>query len=386
MILKNIKMQNFRNYESLDVDFFSGVNIIYGKNAQGKTNLLESIYVLGNTKSHRSFIDNNLIMKDRIQARITGTIEKDNIDTNYDIVLTENNKNLAKKLFIDKQEIKKVSNYISNINIIIFYPEDLEIIKGSPNDKRKFLNSELSSLYNNYYRVLFDYNYLLKKRNECLKKMNINNLSEKIYFDKLTEHLINKAIFLYRARSKFVEKLNLYCGKIYKKIMKMNDFHVVYKPCIEINDFSTEYLTNKLKEEYKNNFEKEKILGSTLVGPHRDDLEFYLGEKDVKFYCSQGQTRAAVIALKLSEIEIFKKQCKTMPILLLDDVFSELDMFKNNNLLKYIDNNIQTIITTTDLNNINDEIIKKSKIFEISKGSIKQKRRGGTNGKQRKEI
>ena len=140
MILKNIKMQNFRNYESLDVDFFSGVNIIYGKNAQGKTNLLESIYVLGNTKSHRSFIDNNLIMKDRIQARITGTIEKDNIDTNYDIVLTENNKNLAKKLFIDKQEIKKVSNYISNINIIIFYPEDLEIIKGSPNDKRKFLN------------------------------------------------------------------------------------------------------------------------------------------------------------------------------------------------------------------------------------------------------
>ena len=139
MILKNIKMQNFRNYESLDVDFFSGVNIIYGKNAQGKTNLLESIYVLGNTKSHRSFIDNNLIMKDRIQARITGTIEKDNIDTNYDIVLTENNKNLAKKLFIDKQEIKKVSNYISNINIIIFYPEDLEIIKGSPNDKRKFL-------------------------------------------------------------------------------------------------------------------------------------------------------------------------------------------------------------------------------------------------------
>lgn len=382
MILKNIKIQNFRNYESLNVDFFSGVNIIYGKNAQGKTNLLESIYVLGNTKSHRSFIDNNLIMTNKNISKISGVIEKDNIDTNYEILLTDNTKNISKKLYIDKEEIKRVSNYISNINTIIFYPEDLEIIKGSPNEKRKFLNNELSSLYNNYYKVLFDYNYLLKRRNECLKKLNPNNLSEKIYFDKLTDHLIEKAIFLYRARTKFVEKLNIYCGKIYKKIMKMDNFHIIYKPCIEIKDFSTEQLRNQLKEELYNSLEKEKIIGSTLIGPHRDDLEFMLGENDVKFYCSQGQTRAAVIALKLAEIEIFKKQCKTSPILLLDDVFSELDVFKNNNLLKYIDNNIQTIITTTDLKHINDDIIKNSRIFEIKNGKIQQKRRGVNNGRK----
>lgn len=382
MILKNIKIQNFRNYESLDIDLFSGVNIIYGKNAQGKTNLLESIYVLANTKSHRSFIDNNLIMNEKNIAKISGIVQKENIDTNYEIVINDNVKTISKKMFIDHEEIKKVSNYISNINTIIFYPEDLEIIKGSPNDKRKFLNNELSSLYNNYYKVLFDYNYLLKRRNEILKKININNLSEKIYFDKLTEHLIEKAIFLYRARNKFVEKINLYCEKIYKKIMKMDNFRVIYKPIIDIKDFSTEQLRNQLKEELYNSFEKEQIIGSTLVGPHRDDLEFMLGEKDIKFYGSQGQTRAAVIAVKLSEIEIFKKQCKTSPILLLDDVFSELDMFKNNNLIKYIDNNIQTIITTTDLKHINDEIIKNSRIFEINKGNIKQKRRGVSNGRK----
>lgn len=366
MILKELKIVNFRNYKSLNIQLSDKINIIYGKNAQGKTNILESIYVLGITKSHRSFIDEDLIMNGETQSKILGNIKKDNMESSFEIIL--NNK--KKKYKIDNDEIKRTSDYISNMNIIIFYPEDLEIIKGSPNIRRKYLNLELSQLYNNYYRVLNDYNKLLKIRNDYLKKMQKNIFVDKNYFSIITEYLIDKAIFIYRARNKFINKLNSFATDIYEEIMHLEKFHIKYKTNFEFKDYSEIEIREQLKNKFESSLDIEIKVGNTLFGPHRDDFDFYLENNNLKSYGSQGQQRLAIIAIKLAEIEIFKNYSKTAPILLLDDVFSELDDEKKNNLLKYISNDIQTIITTTDLENIDKKIINSAKLFKIESGHV----------------
>lgn len=370
MILKELEITNFRNYKSLNISLSDTINIIYGKNAQGKTNILESIYVLALTKSHRSFIDDDLIMNGENYSRILGNIEKDNINSLFQIIL----ENRKKKYKIDTKEIKKTSDYISNLNIIIFYPEDLDLIKGSPNTRRKFLNLELSQLYNNYYRVLNDYNKLLKIRNELLKEMQKNMLIDKNYFSIITEYLIDKAVFIYRARNKFINKINSYATNIYKEIINLENFSLKYKTNFNFNEYSELEIKEKLKNKFDLELNNEIKLGSTLYGPHRDDFEFYLQGNNLKFYGSQGQQRLAVIAVKIAEINIFKNHSKTNPILLLDDVFSELDDEKKNNLLKYINDDIQTIITTTDLKNIDQSILDKAKLFEIDSGTIIEKK------------
>lgn len=366
MILKQLKVVNFRNYKSLDILFSDKINIIYGQNAQGKTNILESIYVLGITKSHRSLINEELIKIGETDSKILGNIKKDNIESKFEISLSEK----KKKYKIDNNDIKKTSDYISNMNIIIFYPEDLDIIKGTPNIRRRYLNLELSQLYNNYYRVLNDYNKLLKIRNDYLKKMQKNIPIDKNYFDIITEYLIEKAVFIYRAREKFINKINKYATKIYKEIMNLDNFSLKYKTNLDFKEYTEKEIKEQLKIKFNNDFNSEIKLGNTLNGPQRDDFIFCLGNNDLRLYGSQGQQRLAVISIKLAEIEIFKNYSKTNPILLLDDVFSELDAEKRNNLLKYINDDIQTIITTTDLENIDEKIIKKSKLFKIDSGQI----------------
>lgn len=363
MYIKSLFLKNFRNYDDIKIDLSESINIIYGDNAQGKTNLLESIYVLGITKSHRSFLDNNLIKNGEIESSISGIINKNDIDYKHSIELGKN-----KLLKIDNDIIKKNSDYISNLNIIIFYPDDLDLIKGSPNIRRHFLNIELSQLYNNYYIIFNEYSKLLKMRNDYLKQ--INNNFDKNYFYVLNNYLIEKAIMVYKMRKKFVDKINIYVEKIYKDISNIENFNVKYKTSYDFEKYDDEYLRNKLQELFLKNFDNDIKYKTTTIGPHKDDLEFYIGNMNLKIYGSQGQQRMAVLSLKLAEIEIFKKYKKDTPILLLDDVFSELDDIKKNNLLKYIDEKIQTIITTTDLNNMDKKIIEKSKLINIKDGKI----------------
>lgn len=365
MIIKNIKLKNFRNYENLNTKFYKGINIIYGCNAQGKTNLLESIYVLGLTKSHRSFIDDNLIEKNKEFSIIEGTINSGSLDKK--LIININKK--SKKLSIDNNSIKKVSDYISNMNIIIFYPDDLEILKGSPQLRRKYLNIELSQLYSNYYIVLNEYNKLLKIRNDYLKKMNKKLTVDLNYFEILTSYLIEKAILIYKMRNKFIEKINNNCSKIYEDIMNLSNFEIVYVSNLDLNK-SNDELKQDLLLKYNEKLDYDIKLCSTSFGPHKDDLVFLLNNQNLRLYGSQGQQRIAVLSLKLSEIEIFKKYKETTPILLLDDIFSELDDIKKNNLVKYISKDIQTIITTTELNNIDKKLIKKSKLFKIEEGNL----------------
>ncbi len=365
MYLEKLLLQNFRNYSSLNIKLNPHVNIIYGNNAQGKTNLLESIYVLGLTKSHLLQLDNHLITTGKEFYKIKGIVKKNKIKTTYEV-----NCNLNKKILkIDGQEIKKISDYINNsLNIIIFYPEDLEIIKGSPNIRRNFLNLELSQLSNNYLKILNEFNKLLKIRNEYLKKMSKNQSYDKTYFNIITNYFVDKSLIIYKMRKKFVEKLNENCGKIFFEITKLSDFHIEY-----ITNFINENSENQKKEmleKLDKNIEKEIKFGSTLYGPHRDELEFFLSENNLKIYGSQGQKRMAVLSTKLAEIDIFKKFKNTNPILLLDDVFSELDDIKKNNIIKYLADDIQVIITTTDLKKINKKKFNSVNIFKIKNGEI----------------
>lgn len=367
MILKNISIRSFRNYFKLDLELNDKINIIYGNNGQGKTNILESIYVLALTKSHRSFIDNTLIKEGEESAVIRGTLKKD-ISYNLEIILTKS----SKKVKIDNTIKSKLSSYIDKMNVIIFSSEDLDLIKGSPSERRKYINLELSQLSSNYYNELNDYTKLIKIRNELLKKMSSAESIDRSYFDILTDYIINKGVFIYQMRNKYIERLNKICQEIYKQISSLEGFNIKYIPSIEIDNYSKENIKNILESKLRNNLEKEINAKTTLYGPHRDDFEFRLEKNNLKNYGSQGQQKMAVLALKLSEIEVFKDFKKTSPIILLDDVFSDLDNIKKNNLLKHINKDMQVIITTTDLDSIDKSILNQAKLIHIKNGNIKE--------------
>jgi DNA replication and repair protein RecF len=362
VFLKEMKIKNFRNYQDLDIKFNKNINIIYGNNAQGKTNLLEAIYFLALTKSHRLNIDNSLIKNGTDTAYISGIIQNSKNISKYEIGF-----NLTtKKLKINNEQIKKVSNYISKINIIIFYPEDLNIIKGSPRERRRFLNLELSQIYSDYIDVLNNYNKLLKMRNNVLKQ----GIKDQHYFDVLTEYLVNRACDLYIMRHKFIDRLNEFCPKIYKNIIKLDGFHLEYSPNIKIDNYERDNLKKIIYTELQKTKEVEKRLGMTIIGPHKDDFIILLDYIDLRSYGSQGQQRAAILAIKLAELKIFETYQNVHPILLLDDVFSELDKYKKNNLLKYISKKNQVIITTTELNNIDSKILDVSEKIKIKDGKV----------------
>lgn len=369
MFLKKIYLSKFRNYDDLLLDFNSNINIIYGDNAQGKTNLLESIYVLGLTKSHRSFIDNNLIKEGFNYSQIKGIIIENEIDTTYEIELHSGKNKILK---VDNDSIKKVSDYVSKINIIIFYPDDLELVKGSPSVRRRFINLEISQMYANYLNILSEYNQILKLRNDYIKLINQGQTVDMNYFQVLTDYYIEKSILIYQYRHNFIEKLNDVSKKIFFDISLLEGFNIKYKTSFNFESYETEDMRKIISEKVNRAYNSETKLKSTLYGPHKDDIEFYIGDKNIKNYGSQGQQRMTVLALKLSEIDIFKEITSKYPILLLDDVFSELDETRKNNLLKYIQQNIQTIITTTDLSNIDESIIERAKLIHIKNGSVEE--------------
>ena len=361
MYLKRVELKNFRNYSSLKISFNKGINIIYGNNAQGKTNLLESIYVLALTNTFRNVYDTDLIMKDRKFFNIKGILKNSKLDTTLNISYD----NIKKHMILDDSEITKVSSYISVMNTILFTPDDLDIIKGPPLVRRKFLNTELSQLYSNYYILLSEYEKILKMRNDYIKSgaLDIN------YYDIITSFLIEKDILIFKIRKKFIERINNYASEIFKNITGLSGFKIVYKPNLDYSEY--DYDKNKILEVFKDKYDSEYKFLSTFYGVHKDDFEFYLGDFNLKLYGSQGQMRISVLTLKLSEIEIFKKWKNSTPILLLDDVFSEIDEIKNNNLLNYLSRDLQVIITAVSLNSFNKDILSKAKIFRIESGKIK---------------
>ncbi len=369
MILSNIKLINFRNYSKIEISLHSRLNIFVGRNAAGKTNILEGIEILGLTKSHRMGNDSNLIKIGEKKTKIIGTVRDGNIRKDLEVDLTENIKKVKK----NNREIPKIADYISNLNVIVFNPDDIEIIKGSPSIRRNFINLEISQLSKEYLNIYNEYNKILKTRNEYLKIMITSALADRHYLDIITDKLIEKAIVIYQYRKKYIDAVNDNIAKVFLDISKVNGLNIVYETNVEFESYDTEFISNKLKEVYRKNYQKELNYGMTLYGPHRDDFSFYLGENNLKYVGSQGQQKLAVICYKLSEIPIFKNACGTSPVLLLDDIFSELDSQKRNKLLDYLKNDIQSILTTTDLRNIKKKNIEDSYIFSVKDGNVERR-------------
>ena len=361
MYLKNIKILNFKNIKNLELNLNNNINIFIGKNAQGKTSILESIYYLALTKTFYSILDDNLINHDENFFKLRGNLIKKEDNIELEITYQKDNK----KLKINKIQENKTSNYISLFNIIMFSPDDLDIVKKSPSFRRNLLNVELCQLYNEYLNILNEYNKVLKIRNEYIRKnyLNIN----KNYLDIITENLIDRAIIIIKYREEFINNINLEISKNYKKIMNQEGLYIKYE-----NSYGT-LNKNEILNIYSKNLESELNKKMTLYGPHRDDFIFILNNEDIKLYGSQGQQRVAILAFKLSEIKIFKNVKNEYPVVLLDDIFSELDIQKRNNLLKMLNKNIQYIITTTDIKNIDKIITKDSNIYKIKDGNIQNR-------------
>lgn len=361
MKIQHLKLLNFRNYEKMELNFSPNFNIIYGNNGVGKTNLVESIYVLALTKSFRATVDKVLIMNNKDICRIEGDV-LDNYVTKYKLIL----KNDGKKVKINGTKIDKLSDYISNISVVLFNPDDLRFIKDSPAVRRKSLNLEISQLNNTYLKCLNMYNKLLKQRNTYLKTMNINANSSPEYLNILTNKLIDWGEKIYCEKQKYIERLNDKIGILYGNICGIFDLKLEY-----ISDFQN-FNRDKILSKYKENLNRDIILGKTSLGIHHDDIKFKLKGLNIRDFGSEGQQKNAIIAYKLAELEIFRDDKGNYPILILDDLFSELDRDKIANIFKMISGDIQVFITTTELDRIDEEILKNSKVFKILDDGIRE--------------
>lgn len=338
MKIEFLKLLNFRNYNQLNLSFHPSLNIIYGKNGSGKTNLVEAIYVLGLTRSFRLVGDKTLIMDNTSLSKVEGDV-KNQYSANYRVLLNKE----GKKVKINNNRVAKISEYISKITIVLFHPDDLRFIKDTPSTRRKNLNISISEITTQYLRYLNDYNKILKQRNAYLKQMYINHNESSSYLDILTEKLVDKGSYLYEKRCEFVKKINDYIGSFYQKITGHEGLFIDY-----ISDYSDLKKEDILKL-YQTSLTKDMAFGKTNIGIHTDDLKFFLNGKDLKDYGSEGQQKNAIIAYKFSELEIFKEMTGSYPILILDDLFSELDEEKVENIISLLNQNVQTFITTTNI-------------------------------------
>ena len=368
MKLTNLQLQNFRNYESVQLEFTDGVHVFIGENAQGKTNLMESIYALAMTKSHRTTNDKELIGWNKEFATIKGTVEKTATKTNLELQFSKKGK-IAKVNYLEQ---KRLSSYLGNLNVILFAPENLTLVKGSPQNRRKFVDMELGQMSSLYLYDLVEYNRVLKQRNTYLKQLAIKKKQPDEYLEVLSEMLSELASKIVFHRLDFMKQLEALAIPIHDQLsLGREKFSMSYQATIPLEDGLT---ASQMKEIYIDQFKKnqtrEADQATTLIGPHRDDLIFYLNEVPVQTYGSQGQQRSTVLSLKLAEIELMKLSTGEYPLLLLDDVLSELDDDRQTHLIKAIENKVQTFITTTSLDGIKQQFINEPVVIPIEKGNI----------------
>lgn len=357
MIIKSLELADFRNYEELNISFDKGTNILYGDNAQGKTNILEAIYVSATTKSHKGSKDKEIINFDKEEAHIRTYIEKEGIQSRVDMHLR---KSKSKGIAIDGQKIKKAADLLGLLNVVFFSPEDLSIIKNGPGERRRFADMELCQLDNFYLYNLNNYNKIINQRNKLLKDMYFNpGLRETLNI--WDSQLVSYGSKIIERRELFASQLCEIIGEIHNKLSGGKEQLVIkYEPDVRIEDFENQMRANQERDIHS------KV---TSTGPHRDDFSFIVNGIDIRKYGSQGQQRTAALSLKLSEIELVKKVTKDTPVLLLDDVLSELDSNRQNYLLNSI-GDIQTIITCTGLDEFINNRFEINRIFKVTNGSI----------------
>lgn len=361
MYVEKIKLKNFRNYSDIEVEFNKKVNIFIGNNAQGKTNLLESIYLTSIGRSFRTNKYMEMIQFNKDFLKVNAKIIKKDYDTEVEVTIENSNKNIK----IDGISKKKTSELLENLYIVIFSPEDLKIVKDEPEKRRRFIDRELCQINPSYFSDFTNYKNVLLQRNSLLKENNINL----DFLDILDIQLSKYGSAVIEKRKKFIEKINSISSEIHNSITKGSEkLEIFYSPNIEYkkNNFELEELFyNKLKDNRNNDLKQR----TTTLGPHKDDLQFFINGINVRSFGSQGQQRTTALSLKLAEIKIIKEEKDENPILLLDDLMSELDKVRQEYLIKSL-SEVQLFITTTE---ISESILNKfsdKKIFYIEKGNI----------------
>ncbi|MBR4026453.1 MAG: DNA replication/repair protein RecF [Lachnospiraceae bacterium] len=357
MIIKSIELSNFRNYERLHIQFDKNTNILYGDNAQGKTNILEAVYLTGTTKSHKGSKDKELIRFNCKEAHIRTIVEKNQKEYQIDMHLKMHG---SKGIAINKIPIKKASELFGILNIVFFSPEDLNIIKNGPAERRRFLDAELCQLDKLYLADLSTYHKILNQRNKLLKDI--------VYKPELVDtlsvwdiQLLETGKRIIHRRKTFIEELNSVVTEIHSNISGGKEqFILKYEPNADDIIFDTQLAKAR---------QKDLKLCQTTVGPHRDDMLFSVNGIDIRKFGSQGQQRTSALSLKLAEIEIVKKSIHNTPVLLLDDVLSELDSNRQNYLLNSICD-IQTIITCTGLEEFVKNRFHINKVFHVVSGNV----------------
>lgn len=374
MKIKELKLLYFRNYTSLNIDTHPSLNIFFGDNANGKTNIIESIFCLSLGKSYRTKSDNECIMFGETAAAMSCVLNKNN--KNLDIMLGISNKGKSAKIAGVKKS--KLTEFVGELNVVLFSPEDLQIVKGSPSLRREFINREFYQFSRIYHKYHLMYQHLLKQRNSYLKDMKKNPKDEisLTYLETLTIQLVKIAMYITRERVSFVEDIAKLAYENMLNISNGNEIlEIKYKSSIldalgisSVSDakFSEENIVELMMKKSLDDI----MRGNTKIGPHQDDLEFFINNLEARTYASQGQQRSIVLSLKLSEINYLKQKTGDTPVLLLDDVLSELDKNRQLKLLEAIDENVQTFITTPSITDIKEDLLEKAKVFKIDKGTI----------------
>lgn len=357
MVIKSLELADYRNYESLDIKFDKGTNILFGDNAQGKTNILEAIYVAATTKSHKGSKDKDIVNFDKDEAHIRTYLEKDHVETRVDMHLR---KSKSKGIAVDGTKLKKAADLLGLCNVVFFSPEDLGIIKNGPAERRRFIDMELCQLDSIYLYNLNNYNKIVNQRNKLLKDMYMNpDLKETLNIWDM--QLVSYGTKIMERRKIFVDQLNEIIFDIHKKLSgDREELKIVYEPNVEIENFEKNMRMSRDRDI------KAKM---TTVGPHRDDFSILVGNVDIRKFGSQGQQRTAALSLKMSEIELVKKITKDNPVLLLDDVLSELDSRRQNYLLNSI-GEIQTIITCTGLEEFVNNRFEINRVYKVENGKV----------------
>ncbi|MBR6769730.1 MAG: DNA replication/repair protein RecF [Lachnospiraceae bacterium] len=357
MFIKSLELMNFRNYEFLEIKFSQGTNILYGDNAQGKTNMLEAIYLCATTKSHKGSKDRDVIRFDAQEAHLRTYLDKDAIQYKIDMHLR---KNRSKGIAIDGQKLKKAADLLGLLNVVFFSPEDLGIIKNGPAERRRFVDMELCQLDHVYLHSLNQYHKIINQRNKLLKDMQWKP-QLKDTLEIWDTQLISFGIQMIERRKVFVEQLNQMISEIHKSLSgNREELLIQYEPDVSPENYEAAMESSR---------EKDIRLKQTSVGPHRDDFSFQIGQVDIRKFGSQGQQRTAALSLKLAEIELVKKMTKDSPVLLLDDVLSELDSKRQKLLLEHI-GGIQTVITCTGLDEFVNNRFEIDRVFKVVEGSI----------------
>ena len=376
MKIKSLKLLYFRNYLSTNIEVHPSLNVLVGNNANGKTNIIESIFCLALGKSYRTKSDSECIMFGETATAMSCIVNKNNRE--LDIMLGINTKGKSAKIAGIKKT--KLTDFVGELNVVLFSPEDLQIVKGSPALRREFMNREFYQFSRIYHKYYLMYQHLLKQRNSYLKDMRKNPKDEMslAYLETLTSQLAKVALYITKERVSFVQDIS---KLTYKNMLNISNgqetLKIKYKSSVldalniaEINDesFTVENLTKVMM---KKSFD-DIMRGSTKIGPQHDDLKFYINDLDAKMYASQGQQRSIVLSLKLAEINYLKEKTGTYPVLLLDDVLSELDKNRQLKLLDAINENVQTFITTPSISDIKEDLLKKAKVFKIEDGNISE--------------